>query len=746
MPIFHFADYRADTDSRELRRGTVLVPLTSKAFETLSVLLRHHGRVVSKDELLSAVWPDTFVSEDSLTHNISVLRRALGEAEFIATIPRKGYRFIGELRPPPDTHAAPGGDSDGAEGGTEPRVENLAVTRAQAPVLPPQAQNLPTAQDLPSMQGLSSPQGPFSTQRTGPLLLVVALAAAVVGYVGWTLGAGDDAATAAPSFRFVQAPPPGTGALSGGMLAPSGDRLAFLAQDSQSGTTMIWVRALDSTVARAVPGTEGAARPFWSPDGEELGFFANGRLRTVSLDGSARRSLAPSGVTVGGASWGADGTILFAPASASLQTVRVADATIDTVPLPARLAGGVLQWPQFLPDGRRFLFFTSSAEAADAGWYVASLDAPQDATRLFDARTEAVTYAASGHLLFLREGVLFAQPVDDASLALAGAPVTVAGNVVAPSRTNSASLSASGTGLVVFEERTGAERLVWYDRNGRELGEVDAPTVVHNPTLSPDGSYLVGMSDDPEQGGVWLLDLDRGTANRFVSDGTMPLPSPDGTQVAYASRRRDGRMDLYVRPRLGDATGEEALLQSDRPKFINDWSRDDLYITYGTTSAETGEDLWLLPRFGDAQPMPYLTSEANEMQGRISPDGRWMAYASDESGRWEVYVQAFPGTGRRQVVSAGRGGAQPQWRQDGRELFYLSADHTLMAVPVTGGDDLGIGRPVPLFRFELSGSIKDYRQHYAASQDGQRFLVDAVEAPGLTNMTVVVNWQSLLAP
>jgi Tol biopolymer transport system component len=255
---------------------------------------------------------------------------------------------------------------------------------------------------------------------------------------------------------------------------------------------------------------------------------------------------------------------------------------------------------------------------------------------------------------------------------------------------------------------------------------------------------LLAQSFESSYSGIWLLDLERDVRNRIVPDGSMPMWSPDGETVAFGSYRGAGVFDLYLR-RFAGKNEDEPLLHTDESKFVNDWTRDGRYIVFASSNAKTGEDVWLLPTFEPRRPIPYLRTEFNEIQSRVSPDGRWLAYTSNESGSWEVYVQSFPVPGAKQVISI-RGGAEPVWRRDGRELYYLAADRTLMAVDVsTMGTRLKVGRPMPLFRPPVSGGLNTYRSHYAVTSDGKRFVIDALDSERTQeSITVISNWTSLI--
>jgi Tol biopolymer transport system component len=283
---------------------------------------------------------------------------------------------------------------------------------------------------------------------------------------------------------------------------------------------------------------------------------------------------------------------------------------------------------------------------------------------------------------------------------------------------------------------------VWYDRTGKRLANVSAPVPLRDFSLSPDETQLLANNVDPPTVGAWLIDLERGVPSRILPGARMPYWSPDGRQIAFTFERT-GVRGLYVRPAMGRPE-DTLVLQTDETKFVNDWSPDGRYIVFVSWNQRTRQDLWVLPREGDATPIPYSRTQANEVQGQVSPDGRWMAYASDESGRLEVYVQSFPTPGVKFTISS-NGGAQPHWRGDGRELFYLAADDTITAVDVTPGETPRFGPPRPLFRTTVLGSLLDARNHFTATRDGQRFLISSVDdAERNEPITLLVNWTARL--
>jgi hypothetical protein len=333
----------------------------------------------------------------------------------------------------------------------------------------------------------------------------------------------------------------------------------------------------------------------------------------------------------------------------------------------------------------------------------------------------------------VRDQTLMAQPFDAARLRLAGTPAPLGSSIAA----RSASISAASGGLLTFGGDTAAEHLVWFDRSGQRLGVLPTSTVVHNPRLSPDERQLVG-----DNGGIWLLDLERGAPTR-IAEGTLPGWGPQGDRVVFTRRTKDA--PTIVMQAINGGSDERVLVRTPEMKLTGGWSRDGRFFFYVGSDPETRLDLWYLDARGDAAaPQPFLKTPSNEMQPSLSPDGRWMAYASDETGSWEVYVQSFPAPGAKRAISVG-GGAEPQWTRGGSELVYLRPDGTMMAVEVAVTDAaLQPGRPRPLFRTSIAGDITTYRNHYVVTGDGQRFLVNMGDESTREPINVVVHWQSLM--
>ncbi len=533
-------------------------------------------------------------------------------------------------------------------------------------------------------------------------------------------------------------------------LSPDGRRLAFTA--TTDGRVGLWVRALDATEPVALPGTEGATLPFWSPDGRAIGFFAGGKLRRVEVEGGVVSTLCDAGVPTGG-SWNRDNVILFSRLGGSgFSRVSASGGEVASVMRvdPQRQETDYAN-PFFLPDGRHFLYSVFSARKDSRGVYVGSLDGTLR-ERIVSDNTNAV-YAADGRgrefLVFGRGGALVSQAFDSRTLRLRGDTVPIAPQVAMGQDTVAVGrrlVTASEDGVLVFDpspDRQGT-RLLWVDRGGRPEGAsipLQRPSMVR---LSPDGRRCAVALLDPESGNqdLWLSDATGGNPTRFTFDpgnDSMPVWSPDGRRLVWASNR-DTVYQLYQKAASG--SGEDALLlKSDQYKFPTDWSRDGKTILYRQIDPKTGFDLWTLPvgpAAGEPKPLPFLRTEANETAAVFSPDGRWVAYASDESGRYEVYVRGFPsGEGTRQVSSGG--GNAPLWRGDGSELYYQAPDGTLMAAAVERGPGFASRPPVALFAFRPSGPLTT--PFYAPAPDGQRFLLSAIvdAAPGAP-LTVVVDW------
>ena len=458
-----------------------------------------------------------------------------------------------------------------------------------------------------------------------------------------------------PSARFEIATPP-TSNLESLAMSPDG-RMIVYAATTQAGSNL-WLRDLDALTPRMLPGTQDGTRPFWSPDSRTVGFFASGALKRVEIAGGTAQVVTSALNGFGGA-WSRDGTIVFVPNAAPQILMRVPASggrptpVETTTPQPQQFSQSN---PQFLPDGRHFIYAVSGPPEV-SGVYIAGLEGLA-AHRLIDAN--AGVYSA-GQLFFGRQGTIFGQPLDLADRKLTGEPVRVADEA--------ASLTASANGVVIY--RTGSavvqRRFRWFDRQGKTIGDVDGGENLEAPAVSPDGRRIAAYAEINGNVDVWMVE-GRGVRTRFTVEPAVdnfPIWSPDGTQVAFSSTRLGGPHNLFVKPVAG---GESTLLIStDEVKTGNDWSSDGKYILFRSSSASSSHDLWAVS-VSDRQAFPVVKTRFAERDGVFSPDTKWIAYQSDESGRFEVYMQAFPKAGPRTQISTA-GGAQVRWSRDGRELF-----------------------------------------------------------------------------
>jgi Tol biopolymer transport system component len=537
--------------------------------------------------------------------------------------------------------------------------------------------------------------------------------------------------------RLTLTGPTASGAFVGPLaVSPDGTRIAIVAT-SADGKLQLWVRSLDTLTAQALAGTEGAFQPFWSPDSRFLGYFAGGKLKKIEVSGGPPVILCDAPDPRSG-TWNRDGVIVFGPTPTSaLQRVSAAGGVPTAV---TTLGQGEIAHvrPFFLPDGRHFLYRATTGPGGGP-IYVGSLDSPERKF-LLNADSANAVYS-QGHLLFMRETTLMAQPFDAQRLVLTADAFPVAENIQAfASTTPSGVFSASENGVLVYQTGIGAagSQLVWFDRTGKEISALGDTAPYSDLELSPDGKR-VSVSIQTNLRDIWVYDVARGLRTRFtfgLADIAASIWSPDANRVVFNSRRK-GHYDLYQKASSGAST-EEVLLEDNLDKYPTGWSPDGRFILYRSTGTATGDDIFVLPLFGDRKPVPFIQTTSNENFGQFSPDGRWVIYASDESGRKEVYVAPFPGPGGKWQIST-EGGDYPRWRHDGTEIFYLTSDNNLMAAAVNGkGGSFEVGEVKPLFqRHAITGA----RYTYAVSADGQRFLVNT--RPGVdasASFTVVLNW------
>jgi eukaryotic-like serine/threonine-protein kinase len=526
-------------------------------------------------------------------------------------------------------------------------------------------------------------------------------------------------------------------------ISPDGRKVVFEADVDGS---RLFLRSLASTTARPLPGTEGATDPFWSPDNRSVGFFADGKLKRTDIDAGYVQTLATA-TTGRGGTWNRDGVILFAPSNNNRPIYRIPATGGEPVAVtkldPPRQTGH--NSPQFLPDGNHFLFYASGELP---GIYVGQLDGA-DTRRLLDVDNNVgAVYVGSGQLLFVRQGTLFAQDFDPLRLTLSGDAFSVTEQAGGSQNVKPvAGLSASASGPIIYRTSPGGDRQsAWFDRSGKlieSLSNIDSTSDL-DPALSSDGHRLAITKTVNGNKDIWLLELGRGILSRFTFEPGIngrPVWSPDANQIVFYSNRK-GAFDLYRKSAAGTGD-EEPVLESSMTKVPLDWSTDGRFMLYRNDDPQTGADLWALPLMGDRQPFPVVQTPFQERDGQFSPDVKWIAYQSNESGHFEIYVQPFPGGGPKTQISS-NGGIQVRWRQDGKELFYVSLDDRLMALPLKSGTDgntFEAGVPVPLFATHISGAGQQNRQQYIVSADGQRFLMNTVTNEAPSPITLILNWK-----
>jgi serine/threonine protein kinase/Tol biopolymer transport system component len=524
-------------------------------------------------------------------------------------------------------------------------------------------------------------------------------------------------------------------------LSPDGRAIVFGAVTS-GGRPSLWLRSFDSTTAHPLTGTEGAEYPFWSPDSAWVGFFADGKLKKVPVTGGPSQLIANDIPDPRYGSWGADDTILFSRGMTPILRVSASGGAVTPVTrLDTSRQEGSHRFPQFLPDGKHFIFLIRSSVPDYTGVYAGSLDGK---TRKLLIPGQTSARYASDHLFFPDGDTLMAQAFDADRLDLRGRPVVVSEHV-GRSSMGAASYSLSSDGTLAYANTLSApSRLTWFDRTGKPVGVVGPVADYTDFRFSPDESRLTTSLADPKTGfpDVWLLDLARGinapcTFGPAVNAGA--VWSPDGSKIAFRTTRSGGLTEFYSKS-SGCAGKEQPVLTQavaaglSSTSTLSDWSPDGRYLLFSTTTV-ADFDLWVTPVTGESKPTSFLSAPGDQWHGNFSPDGHLVAYSSSESGRFEIHVQTFPLSDWQSTISTD-GGYEPRWRGDGREIYYLSPDQTLMAVAVGPGPSFG--RPNRLFQTPVPAGVNSQRTHYVPSRDGQRFLISAPVADQAPTMSITV--------
>ena len=614
-------------------------------------------------------------------------------------------------------------------------------------------QRFQTARDLKAALGWAIEHPPSPAQAKGGRRWGIAAAILViVALLAWGVWRLSRPPAETRSYRLQIDPPEGTrftfgNNLGGIALSPDGRTAAYVTWGG--GKNGLWIRPLDSAAARLIPGTEGAAYPFWSPDSKSVAFFAGSKLLRIDLAGGAPLPICEVAVARGGA-WTSDGRIIYGVLADGLfQVNSFGGKPTALTTLDASRLEGMHRWPQVLPGGR-FLYSIQSEKPENTGIYATSFAKPGERVQLLTTDTNAL-YAPGGdgrsYLLWLRGGVLVAQEFDAGTLKLEGEPYPVADPVAKIGLLGQMNAAVSADGLLLYSASNTLSQFTWFNRTGNRLEGVGEPAEYSTFRLSLDGGRIVTALDRPGSTDIWLLEVERGVAGKLTSNpglSTFPIWSPDGKTILFSS---GAPRNLYRKESSG-VENEQRFSRSLYNQYATDWSRDGSWVLYWELNPNTQRDLWVLPATPgskpapDATPKPYLRTPSNEQWGRFSPDARWVAYQSDETGPWEVYIQAFPEPHGATRISTG-GGKYPQWDADARGLFYISLDNKLMAVSLKMGADT-VQPSAPLELFPLP-AVDDGWSPYDTTADGRRFLVRATPEHGASQpLTVIVNWPALL--
>ena len=589
---------------------------------------------------------------------------------------------------------------------------------------------------------------PWRRVLPGVALAVLALMAVITGYIA------RSSSPAQTIVSEISAPENTSFVLMGNfagppVLSPDGQRLAFVATGSD-GRLRLWVRQLSTQAAQPLEGTEGATFPFWSRDSRSLGFFANGNVNRIEATGGPAIAIAEAPQGRGGA-WGSDGTILYAPSTTSpLYRVAASGGTPQPVTKLDRARQETThRWPQFLPDGKHFLFYAKGTVEQSYAGYGASVNGGEP--KLLVRGDSSAVYAPPGYLLFVRQGTLMAQRFDANTMTLTGDAMPLAKNAEVNLSVWRGVFTVSENGILLYHtENANSQnmRLLWFDRTGKQIGETGPPSDYGTLSLAPDGSRLA-VTAGIRTGNLYIsvYDLSRGISTRLTfsaGNNGQPKWSADGNSIVFLSNE-GGQWHLYQKPADGTGTASP-LVVDDAQESLPSFSYDGRYLIFERQAAQPGSyhrEIWSLPLFGDRKAFPVVQNQQFDMvQPALSPDGKWLAYMSPESGRPEVYVVPFTQGGGKWLVS-NAGGRFPLWRRDGRELFYLSLDNKIISAEITAqGTRFAIGKVNPLFQ---ANPVFSTGWCYDVSSDGKKFVINTqADEKTAEPLTLIINWAALL--
>jgi eukaryotic-like serine/threonine-protein kinase len=733
-----FGPFSIDVRERVLLRDGNPVLLAPKAFDVLIALVEHAGRLLTKEELLQRVWPDTAVEEANLSYNVFAVRRALGDTveggQYIETVPKHGYRFTAVVTPvsAPDEVLRP---ALGAIGNPAGALAGVGEATIAAPAF---ADNR------------------AETRRPRLRRFAVAAWFALGVCCAWAVLIG---------LRPAEAPPPTAirAQVAAGVflseaspfaLSPDGRHLAFTGSGSD-GVVRLWVRSMDAVTARPLAGSEaqlGGLTPpmFWSPDSRSIAFDAAGSLKRVASAGGAPQTVCSLPDLAVGGSWNEQDVMLVGnPAGGLMRCSATGGPASQVTQLDSTTEESAHLFPSFLPDGKHFLYLRVSRQRPEtSGVYLGSLDETAAATR--PERLIATGYGAAfvrddvagaGHILFLRDETLFAQSFDPVRRQLRGDPVPLATPV--GSYLDGGFFAASQNDVIVFRSPDKEFQLTWFDRRGNTTGVVGEPGRYSGLAISPDGTRValvkaaVGGSVDQD---LWRFDVAGSTMARVTFQTELeqfPVWSADGARLIFTT---GGEVGAMFEQNIGSASAPQLLLATSEHNIPTSASADGRFLLYTSQSvAGSRRDLWVLPLTGARKPRAFVRGQFDQEQGEFSPDGRWVAYVSNESGRHEVIVRPFAdaadGASRETIVSR-TGGSSPRWSGDGKELYFIAEDGAVTEVDVGADADFRVSRQL----FVVPRRHGDW----VVDKAGSRFLVAVPSGPGVSTPFNVL-WNGLAA-
>jgi Tol biopolymer transport system component/DNA-binding winged helix-turn-helix (wHTH) protein len=712
-----FGPFEFDVRAGELTRHGSKIRLQEQPFQILRMLLARPGDIVLREEIRQHLWPnDTVVEFDhSINAAIKRLRDALGDSAenpcYVETVARRGYRFIGSL-----------------DGVPAPQLRVICPERTDES--PP---------DL-TLLGSDANRKLIPRQIRIAATAIAVTSGAVLLYFSFSRQPPPDI----PRLRFsIEAPEDTafTNIYGGAAISPDGRLLVFTALRSRALSSTLWLRATDSLAARELPETQGAATAFWSPDSRWIAFFAEGKLKKIQVSGGLPQTLCDASVLTDwdNGSWSHEGIIVFSSVGTLHRVAATGGLPVALTKLDASRQETLHGSPQFLPDGRHLLLLIGSRDQNTAGLYETSLDRPEERVRIVGTDVKAAYVPPQtgrpGCLLWVRERTLLVQPFNANGLRLSGNPLPLAENI-AISSNGTAAFWASDTGLLLYRSGSAVKhRMTWIGRHGASLEQVGKEGVYGVPRISPDGSRVaLRARTDSGNTDVWAYQFGNGTMTRLTFDPgveTFPVWSPDGRKLAFECDRQ------LCRSNANGAGPVERLTYGPNAKYLWDWRGDGRYLLYAEGDPPSRGVFWILPLANDRRPTPFLRTKFHEFYGQFSPDGKWIAYTSDESGREEVYIRSFSASGGWRQIS-NSGGTQPRWRRDGRELFYLAGGNMMAASIRTKAEGIESESPHVVFPVPgLSGTFYSYD----VAADGNRFLVlQPVGGSGAGALTMLSSW------